>query len=329
MSTDSHSHCGHQHVIERLLDTHQTTMDQIYQALQQPDVGDDRVSREFRHVKELVQDVKVAFGKVTERLLGFDVADFKDNFNNTLRLSGQWREYPDRFQSILIHSCNNASVLSSFILQISQDLLDDAGAASITERVSRLRTVSRDLENKMESATQIKVDLERMANDMRSAASSYENEMEKAKGGLANDLQSVRARRSQLEDMSRQISEMLSRLPSGFGGIQIRRELDRTGPEMSDCDKSIARLTDKERLLSSYQNTLRKDVLDAANKIEGIAWIWKALRSDILMLKEELSFVTDSDMPVSKMTMKKIATTRGIYLKVAAALDMYSSCNVL
>ena len=57
-----------------------------------------------------------------------------------------------------------------------------------------------DLETKMGSATEIKVDLERLANDMRSGASSYENEMQKAKAGLSNDLQSVGARRQQLEE---------------------------------------------------------------------------------------------------------------------------------
>ena len=114
-------------------------MDQIYQALQQPDVGDDQMSREFRHVKELVTNVNAVFGKVTERLLGFDVADFKDNYNNALRLSPQWREYFDvsitvlrrypwylmliswndqqRFRSILAQSCDSASTLSAFLLR--------------------------------------------------------------------------------------------------------------------------------------------------------------------------------------------------------------------
>ncbi|KAI0336728.1 hypothetical protein GY45DRAFT_1315349 [Cubamyces sp. BRFM 1775] len=111
--------------------------------------------------------------------------------------------------------------------EISQDLLGDADTASIAERVARLRTVSQDLETKMNSANQIKVDLERLANDMRSASSSYENEMEKAKAGISNDLNSVRTRREQYEGMYRKVAEVRQGLPTDPLLVAIRPVTER------------------------------------------------------------------------------------------------------
>lgn len=101
--------------------------------------------------------------------------------------------------------------------------------------------------------------------------------------------------------------------------------------EIQACNDQIAELMAKEELLNRYRQSLdatKRDIEGLAGKIDTIAGIWQyvrpvlpclertawltylQLKTDMLLLKEQLALSVDPDMPITRVSYRPFYLSR-------------------
>ncbi|KAL1943855.1 hypothetical protein VTO73DRAFT_3673 [Trametes versicolor] len=127
------------------------------------------------------------------------------------------------------------------------------------------------------------------------------------------------------------VSSVISAVGTGIKYAEAKKEASRLESEIQECNNQIAELMAKEELLNKYRQSLdatKRDIEGLAGKIDTIAGIWQYLKTDMLLLKEQLALSVDPDMPITRRFLKKIAATRELYVKLGTLLDMYAKGQV-
>ncbi|KAL7284015.1 hypothetical protein ACG7TL_001288 [Trametes sanguinea] len=330
--------------------------------LLQPSNGTDKATEDIRELSKIAQEIKQAFTDIGGHFVAFDNANFQDNEGRVLKLGGQWRIYQIRFQTVLDKSFDNASAASAFMQQYCKAVMTDVGQASYASMRDEIQVFVKRLETKAADALRTKNEFTELANNVRVLTRVVEESLRQVDARVISDLKITREElellRSKLfyvDDQMKLMSlvnvkvaapgglfagaAMLSLSPStlrDFMSSLIRgsdqfKKLEESyamlEKEIAIREEKLASLVAKEHLIAKYQSPLDQTIQridNLAHKVEVIVGIWQYLRSDMIILQEELALASDPDMPITSFFLKKIRATRELYAKLAMLLDMYA-----
>ncbi|KAH9887244.1 hypothetical protein C8Q73DRAFT_794802 [Cubamyces lactineus] len=333
-------------------------------AFHKPEVQ-EQVVKDIRELTNTIKEIREAFRRIGESLVEFDNASFLDVDNNVLQLGGRWRAYQTRFQEILDRSFDNASSAAAFLHQYSKAILTDVEQSSYQDLQIELQAFVQKLEKKAADALQTKNDFTRLADDLRLFSQVIEEAVKKAGARIGDDLTRAKAHlrnlQGQLEEVQHKMKHVgiacvasltvgavaagfviftlspiamiavvgaaIGSAVTGIKYLQAKKEAAKLQEDIEGCNRQIAELLEKERLLKKYLERLevtKQEITGLAGQVDAIAGIWQHLRSDMVQLQEQLALATDPDMPITGRFMKKVAATRELYTKLAMLLDMYA-----
>ncbi|KAH9849578.1 hypothetical protein C2E23DRAFT_888069 [Lenzites betulinus] len=105
-----------------------------------------------------------------------------------------------------------------------------------------------------------------------------------------------------------------------------KKEGARLGSEVQKCNEEITDLMAKETLLAKYQQSLEvanTSMEGLAHRLDTISAIWQYLKSDILLLQEQMGLAVNPDMSFNKRFLKKIAATSELSVMFFSLVDRY------
>ncbi|KAI9062237.1 hypothetical protein FKP32DRAFT_1677561 [Trametes sanguinea] len=327
-----------------------------------PSNGPDKAIEDIRELSKIAQEIKQAFTEIGCHFVAFDNANFRDNDNRVLKLGGQWRIYQIRFQTILDKSFDNASAASAFMQQYSKTVMTDVGQTSYAALRDEIQVFVKRLETKAADALCTKNEFTQLANDVRILAKLVGESLRQVDSRVMSDLKTTRQELDLLRTKLYNVDEQMKLMtlasvkvaaPGGlFAGAavfslspstlsdfmtsiirgsdqfkQLERHYELIQKEITVREEKLASLAAQEHLIAKYQSPLdqtTQSIDTLARKVEVIVGIWQYLRSDMIILQQELALASDPDMPITSFFLKKIRATRELYAKLATLLEMYA-----
>ncbi|CDO70173.1 hypothetical protein BN946_scf184774.g1 [Trametes cinnabarina] len=313
-----------------------------------PSNRSDQAIVDIRELSKIAEDIKQAFHDIGLHFLEFDNANFQNNEGRVLKLGGCWQVYQivhllfiwfvkyamlillafQQFQTMLDKSFDNASTASAFMQQYSEAIMTDVAQASYVSLRGEIQMFVKWLETKAEDVLRTKNESTGLANDVRLLTMTVAESLIQVDAHVMNEI-NVTTKSSTYSACSSTCSleDELSIIRGSNKYKQIEYACAYIKQEISNREDRLATLVAKEHLITKYQSPLDQTTLNIENlarKANVVVGIWQYLRSDMIILQQELSLASDPDMLLTALFLKKIKATRELYMKLATLLNMYA-----
>ncbi|PIL30070.1 hypothetical protein GSI_07787 [Ganoderma sinense ZZ0214-1] len=117
---------------------------------------------------------------------------------------------------------------------------------------------------------------------------------------------------------------------AGYCGLQgwlLHQQGTEHETEMEECRIDLVHKEKRHNDLLGHTAALvqtKEKITALAKKVDTITLIWTVLKSDMQELQEQLAWVADPDMEITKRFLKKLRCLRQVYSRLADLLELYA-----